>query len=259
MSWLEKYRPVTFDALWQQDAPGLRLLKTAVAQRRVANLLIVVAAYGVGKTTLARLLGARINCWNAGQHPYNPCGLCKGCREVASRSEGGTNARDGYLEYDVTAHSPSHIVNSINEHVIFNKLNQPSTGQVSSKWVVCLDEIARVPNKVQENLIKVVENSRRAIFIMCFSDASTVIAPIRERGILIHLPLPTVQQASAALMRIASNEGCTIEESVARHIVELVRRVPRRCVLALEQAAIMSPSKVIEIEAADAAVSLVAS
>jgi len=163
------------------------------------------------------------------------------------------------LEYDVTAHTPIHIVNSINDHVIFNKLNQPPSGQVSSKWVVCLDEIARVPNKVQENLIKVVENSRRAIFVLCFSDPSTIIAPIRERGILIPLPLPTVQLASAALMKIANTEGYAIDESVARHIVELVRRVPRRCVLALEQAAIMSPSKVIEIEAADAAAALVAS
>lgn len=59
-------------------------------------------------------------------------------------------------------------------------------------------------------------------------------------------------------MRIAGSEGFTLDPLAANHIVESVRRVPRRCVLALEQASVLADSGVIGLEAAEAAVQVVA-
>ncbi len=257
MNWSEKYRPVNFDDLWQKKAPGLNLLKRAVGARRLAQLIIIVGAYGVGKTSLARIVGRRFNCLQITAHPYNPCGVCDSCRDIAP-FEGGTFVRDGYIEYDVTCHTPAHITAAIREQVQFYKMYANPDPDMPTEWIVCLDEVARVKNNMQESLLKAVENLRTAKFVLCFSDPATIIPPLRERGLLIELPLPTTQEATQALLRMARSEGFTLDSLAANHIVESVRRVPRRCVLALEQASVLADSGVIGLEAAEAAVQVVA-
>lgn len=181
MNWPEKYRPVTFDDLWQKKAPGLNLLKRAVGARRLAQLIIIVGAYGVGKTSLARVIGRCFNCLKITAHQYNPCGVCESCRDMVP-FEGGTFVRDGYIEYDVTRHTPAHIAESIRDHVLISKMRRGSSCDMPSEWVVCLDEIARVKNTMQETLIKAVENLRTAKLVLCFSDPATIIPPSGNVG-----------------------------------------------------------------------------
>ena len=256
MNWLEKYRPATFDGFWQKSAAGLTLIKRAVTLSQLPQVILLVAGYGLGKTSLARVLGRRFNCWN-NRHAYNPCNECVGCREITP-SDGGTHVCDGYLEYDVTSHTPAHIVNAVAEHVRCCKMNRSHNVAMPPDWIVCLDEIARVKNTMQEALIKVVENAKNARFVLCFSDPAPIIDPIRERGVLIELPLPTTTEATEALMEIARREGLVLEELVARQIAESARRVPRRCILALQQAAVLAASNVIDLQTAEEAINFIA-
>jgi DNA polymerase-3 subunit gamma/tau len=256
MNWTEKYRPVTFDDFWQSESPALKFLRNAVRLDAVPEALIVVGAYGTGKTSLARVIGRRLNCWRCSEHPYNPCGQCDGCEEVLPFSH-NTIIGDGYMEWDVTGATSDHILSVIREYLRYNKMNG-SLANISPNWVVCLDEIARVKSDIQEKMIKVLENIRRTHFILCFSDPTTIIDPIRERGVLAKLPLPTTEECVSALIKIAHTEGYELDEFVARVGTESVRNVPRRCIMALQQAAILSPSKSIGIDAMTDAVEMVA-
>jgi DNA polymerase-3 subunit gamma/tau len=248
-NWLDKYRPVTFDDLWQQNVPGLKLLKTAVQHHKVPRLTICVGAYGVGKTSVARVLGRRFNCWNP-VHAYNPCGECDSCRGLRPW-EGGTFIRSGYLELDATELSPAKIVTIIRDHVMYCKLESQGTGCAYKPWVICIDELSRLNRPdVQERLIKLVENLRHGRYVLCFSDPAKIIEPLRERASMLSLPLPTSDEAVSGLIRIANAEGYALEPLVAKHIAESAHRVPRRCILALEHAALLSNSRTIDLDVA---------
>ena len=243
--WLEKYRPGTLDDFWQQ-ADSLDFVKKAIGAKQLPKLLICTGTYGVGKTSLARVIGKRYNCWNPGQHPYNPCGTCTACKNIQP-STGGTFVNHGYMEFDVTENSPAYIVKAIRENIGYRKIEALGTGCCYSQRIVCLDEIARVKSDMQERIIKLVENAKQAQFILCFSDPTAIIDPIRERGVFIELPLPTSSEATSALVRIAKAEGYVIDDFVAGQIAESVKRVPRRCVHALQQAALFSSPEAISL------------
>ena len=254
MNWLEKYRPVTFDDLWQSDSPSVQLIRNCVAACQVPSVLLIVAPYGVGKTSLARTLGRRFVCEHGHDHRDNPCGQCFPCRDIRP-FEGATFSRDGYFEMDVTQFTnTAAIPDHIREHARFNKLGAQSP---HSEWVVCLDEIARVKNKIQEGLLKVVENIPDTVFVLCFSDPATIIEPIRERGVMIRLPVPSTAVAVTRLKSIAAAEGKSLDDTVARYIADSVKNIPRRCIKALQLAAASSPDKAITFEATKLAVEAV--
>jgi DNA polymerase-3 subunit gamma/tau len=258
-NWTEKYRPRTLDDFWQQDIAGLTWLKRKIEQGGLKQSIICVGEPGVGKSSLARVLGRRFTCLNP-SHPYNPCGNCESCRTFSPNSHMGTFVHDnGYLEVDMTEFTGKRTKEDIVYWLTQRRIERFGSPCEHLPMVICLDEIAALKNDVQQRLIKTVENTRRACFIFCATDADQIIIPIKERGPQILLRPPTGEEATAGLMRIATAEGYSIDKTVARHIVESVRRVPRRCIQALEYAALFSEFKTIDLETAKQSLPLVAS
>lgn len=87
-----KWRPQTFDDLTGQEHVA-RILKNALASRKVAHAYIFSGPRGVGKTTTARILAKALNCVN-GPTP-DPCGECPSCTEVKSGSSIDVSEIDG--------------------------------------------------------------------------------------------------------------------------------------------------------------------
>ena len=122
---------------------------------------------------------------------------------------------------------------------------------------MCIDEIARVKNDLQKRLIKLVENMKNARFFLCYSDPTTISEPLQERGVKVELPLPTSEEATSALIRIADSEGYALDALVAKQIAESAKRVPRRCILVLEQASLLCKAKTIDLDSVRGAIALV--
>src|SRR5512142_2692257 len=88
-----KYRPQRFsDVIGQEHVT--RTLKNAIEQGRIAHGYIFSGHRGIGKTTVARILAAALNC-RSSDHPVpEPCGVCESCVEVRAGSSVGVSEID---------------------------------------------------------------------------------------------------------------------------------------------------------------------
>jgi DNA polymerase-3 subunit gamma/tau len=80
-----KYRPQKFSEVIGQEHVT-RTLQNALEQGRTAHGYIFSGHRGIGKTTVARILAAALNCrssLNGGDKPVaEPCGICESCTEI---------------------------------------------------------------------------------------------------------------------------------------------------------------------------------
>ena len=76
-----KYRPQKFsDVIGQEHVT--RTLQNAIEQGRTAHGYIFSGHRGIGKTTVARILAAALNCRSKDQPVPEPCGVCESCTEI---------------------------------------------------------------------------------------------------------------------------------------------------------------------------------
>jgi len=76
-----KYRPQKFSEVIGQEHVT-RTLQNAIEQGRSAHGYIFSGHRGIGKTTVARILAAALNC-RSKDHPVpEPCGVCESCTEI---------------------------------------------------------------------------------------------------------------------------------------------------------------------------------
>jgi DNA polymerase-3 subunit gamma/tau len=76
-----KYRPQKFSEVIGQEHVT-RTLQSAIEQGRTAHGYIFSGHRGIGKTTVARILAAALNC-RSQDHPVpEPCGICESCTEI---------------------------------------------------------------------------------------------------------------------------------------------------------------------------------
>ena len=257
--WAQKYRPKTFDDLWQKEVPGITLLKKGIEVSRVPQAIICAGTYGVGKTSLARVFGRRFTCLNPSAHPYNPCGTCSSCREFRPGHYGSFVHKSGYIEFDVTERSVNALMDDLSRRMSLKWIEKIGTVCEHHPWVMCLDEISQLSKPdLQKRLIKIMEDEPAARFFLCVTDPGDVIDAVAERAVNVLLPPPTTEEAIAGMTRIAHAEGVDADDRVLRHIAASVKNVPRRCIQALESACTLSDGKTITLDAAMTAVSLVA-
>jgi DNA polymerase-3 subunit gamma/tau len=76
-----KYRPQKFSEVIGQEHVT-RTLQNALEQGRTAHGYIFSGHRGIGKTTVARILAAALNCRSSDKPVAEPCGVCESCTEV---------------------------------------------------------------------------------------------------------------------------------------------------------------------------------
>jgi DNA polymerase III subunit gamma/tau len=76
-----KYRPQKFSEVIGQEHVT-RTLQNAIEQGRTAHGYIFSGHRGIGKTTVARILAAALNCRSKDRPVPEPCGVCESCVEI---------------------------------------------------------------------------------------------------------------------------------------------------------------------------------
>jgi DNA polymerase-3 subunit gamma/tau len=76
-----KYRPQKFSEVIGQEHVT-RTLQNALTQGRTAHGYIFSGHRGIGKTTVARILAAALNCRSQNHPVPEPCGICESCTEI---------------------------------------------------------------------------------------------------------------------------------------------------------------------------------
>ena len=201
-----KYRPARFADVIGQEAITEALLNQLRAGK-AGHSYLFTGIRGTGKTTLARILAKAVNCLD----PVDgePCGKCEICRGIdsgailditeidAASNRGIDNIRD---LRDETAYAPA----------------------MCRKRVYIIDEIHMLTNESFNALLKILEEPpEHVMFIFATTELHKVPATILsrcQRFELKRLPSKLIEQH---LIRVASEEGVTVEPAAAALVARL--------------------------------------
>jgi DNA polymerase-3 subunit gamma/tau len=194
-------RPRAFADVVGQEAV-VRTLRGAVERGRVHHAYLFVGSRGTGKTSMAKILAACLNCERG--PTVEPCGECESCRAIAA-------ARSlDVIEMDAASNNSVDDVRELRESVAF----APVSGRHK---VYILDEAHMLSTAAWNAFLKTLEEPPpHTVFVLATTEAQKVPATVVDRCHRFDFQRPTVEQIAAVVRRAAQAEGIEIPpEAVA--------------------------------------------
>ena len=201
-----RHRPRTFaDVVGQEHV--VRTLRNAVEQGQVHHAYLFVGSRGTGKTSMAKILAACLNCVNA--PTTSPCGVCDSCVAIASATSLDV------IEMDAASNNSVDDIRDLRERVAY----APVSGRHK---VYILDEAHMLSPQAWNAFLKTLEEPPpRTIFVLATTEAQKVLPTVVDRCHRFDFGRPSVEQVTTVLQRVAGTEGIDVERGalalIARH------------------------------------------
>src|ERR1700733_15091313 len=163
-----KYRPQKFSEVIGQEHVT-HTLQNAIEQGRTAHGYIFSGHRGIGKTTVARILAAALNC-RSQDHPVpEPCGVCESCTEIRAG-----NAVD-VIEIDAATNRGIDEIRELREAARY----RPARDRFK---IYILDEAHQITDAAFNALLKTLEEPpSHIIFMMATTQPEDIPQTIRSR------------------------------------------------------------------------------
>src|SRR3954462_4027774 len=189
-----KYRPQKFSEVIGQEHVT-RTLQNAIEQGRTAHGYIFSGHRGIGKTTVARILAAALNC-RSKEHPVaEPCGVCESCTEIRAG-----NAVD-VIEIDAATNRGIDEVRELREAARY----RPARDRYKI-WI--LDEAHQITDAAFNALLKTLEEPpSHVVFMMATTQPEDIPQTIRSRCQHFNFHAVRFDEAVGQLRDIAEREG----------------------------------------------------
>jgi DNA polymerase-3 subunit gamma/tau len=196
-----RHRPRTFADVVGQDSV-VRTLRNAVELGRVHHAYLFVGSRGTGKTSMAKILAACLDCE---QGPTTePCGVCASCRAIAEATSLDV------IEMDAASNNSVEDIRELREQVAF----APVSGRHK---VYILDEAHMLSPAAWNAFLKTLEEPPPStVFVLATTEAQKVPATVVDRCHRFDFQRPSADQIAAVLGRVAGEEQIEIgPEAVA--------------------------------------------
>ncbi len=201
-----RHRPRNFaDVVGQEHV--VRTLTNAVTGDNVHHAYLFVGSRGTGKTSMAKILAACLNCE---QGPTaEPCGVCDSC--LAIQQAGSMDV----IEMDGASHNSVDDIRELRESVAY----APVSGR--SK-VYIIDEAQMLTPQAWNAFLKTLEEPPpNTIFVLATTEPQKILDTVVDRCHRFDFGRPSVEQLTVVLARVAQSESIEISPDalalIARH------------------------------------------
>ncbi|HZU59878.1 MAG TPA: DNA polymerase III subunit gamma/tau, partial [Solirubrobacteraceae bacterium] len=201
-----RHRPRTFaDVVGQEHV--VRTLQNAVEQDQVHHAYLFVGSRGTGKTSMAKILAACLNCVNG--PTITPCGVCDSCTAIA-----GATSLD-VIEMDAASNNSVDDIRDLREKVGY----APVSGRHK---VYILDEAHMLSTQAWNAFLKTLEEPPpRTIFVLATTEAQKVLPTVVDRCHRFDFARPSIEEVATVLGRVVKAEEIDADPAaltlIARH------------------------------------------
>jgi DNA polymerase III subunit gamma/tau len=227
-----KYRPQRFSDVVGQDHVT-RTLGNALEQERVAHGYIFSGHRGIGKTTIARILGMALNCRNkigSGARPtFEPCAVCDSCKEIRAG-----NSLD-VVEIDAATNRGIDEIRELRDAARY----APARDRYK---IYLLDEAHQITDAAFNALLKTLEEPpEHIVFMMATTQPEDIPQTIRSRCQHFSFHAVKFDDIVTQLTQIAGQEGIVADAQALSLLAEAGDGSMRDALSIMDQAIASAP------------------
>ena len=223
-----KWRSKNFDQIVGQDL-AVRILKNSLFLNQFFPVYLFSGQRGCGKTSMARIFTAALNCDNLTDFQSNPKGFSVPCLSCVSCDSIAKGRHPDFIEIDAASYTG---VDNVRQ-IIDNSTLLPVMGR---KKVFLIDEAHMLSKAAFNAFLKILEEPPPSvIFILATTDVEKIIDTIRSRSFQLFFNSIDEKKLFDHLKSVCENEKIKFEESGLQLIIRESEGSARDALNLLEQ------------------------